>query len=124
MWPETTRLNSGFRPATIGTIGPEKLLQSDAPGTGTPWDALCWPPWCTSSTCALTPNSFSRLPHLLAVATSFSKRTFLIPAGLTMPGVPSRVRPTKPTGTPPMNLMSIGGRIGRPVFLLIVLAAR
>ena len=47
-----------------------------------------------------------------------------MPAGLTMPGVPSRVRPTKPTGTPSTNLMSIGGRIGRPVFLLIVFAAR
>jgi hypothetical protein len=39
-------------------------------------------------------------------------------------GVPSSVRPTKPTGTPPTNLMSIGGRIGRPVLLLIVFAAR
>jgi hypothetical protein len=60
----------------------------------------------------------------LAVAISSLNSTVVMPAGLTMPGVPFKVMPTKPTGTPSKNLTVKGGRCGSPSLLLTTFAAR
>ena len=81
----------------MSTTGPEKPLHSAGVLFGAAW----LPPSCSSSTIALTPLALSSVAYLLAVVTSSRKSTLVMPLGLTMLGVPSRVMPTKPTLTPP-----------------------
>ena len=64
---------------------------------------------------ASTPLSSSSAAYLLAVSISSRKSTSVMPAGLTIPGVPSSVMPMKPTRHALDLAMVHAGRIVSPV---------
>ena len=67
--------------------------------------AAFWkPPWCTSTTMDSTPCARRRGTRALTVSASSLKVSPATPVGVTMPGVPLSVMPTKATLTPPKVL--------------------